>query len=397
LPSPQDTPRSSHRAARRITRRITRRLAVSVLGTAAVIAATAAPLTTGVTTASAAPGGDGWNLVFSDEFSDTTLDSSKWHTCFYWAPTTCSIESNNELELYTANNVSEASGSLKLEARKQNAVAWNGKTYNYTSGMVSTGGSPYSSPAKAPGFTFTYGYVEARVKVPAGKGMWPALWLLPNDHSWPPEIDVMEIIGSKPTQTNMHYHYTKSDGSDGDIGNAWTGPDFSAGWHTFGVDWEAGSLVWYVDGVERARYTGSAVTSKASYLLLNLAVGGNWPGAPDSTTAFPADYLVDYVRVFQAAAGTSTPPTADSAAPSVKIDAISSTLGKVGIKGIATDNVGVTKVQLFIDNKLMATSSTSPLSYTWNARKASSGAHNVLVKAWDPAGNMGQSSFTYVR
>lgn len=376
---------------------LTRRIALSLLGAAALAAATAVPLAAGVSTASAAPG-EGWNLVFADEFSDTSLNASKWHTCYYWAPTTCQIESNNELELYTANNVSVANGSLKLQGRKQSAVGWNGKTYNYTSGMVSTGGSPWSSPAKAPGFTFTYGYVESRVKVPAGKGLWPAVWLLPVDRSWPPEIDIMEILGNEPTKTHMHYHYLKSDGSHGDIGNAWIGPNFSAGWHTFGVDWQPGSLVWYVDGVERARYTGSAVTSKASYLLLNLAIGGNWPGAPDASTVFPADYLVDYVRVYQPSGGaTTTPPTADTAAPTVNLNLIGSTLGRVGVSGSATDNVSVTRMQLLIDGALKASSTGGTLSYTWNTRKVSRGTHTLVVKAWDAAGNVGQRSTTYVR
>jgi beta-glucanase (GH16 family) len=375
---------------------LTRRIALSALGTAALVAAAVVPLTTGVSTASAAPGA-GWDLVFADEFSAPALDTSKWHTCFYWAPTTCTIETNNELELYTANNVSVGGGNLKLQARKQNAVGWNGKTFGYTSGMVSTGGSPWSSPAKAPGFTFTYGYVEARVKVPAGKGLWPAFWLLPNDHSWPPEIDVMEIIGDRPNETNMHYHFVKADGSHGDVGTAWTGPDFSAGYHTFGVDWQPGSLVWYVDGVERARYTGSAVTSKASYVLLNLAVGGNWPGSPDASTTFPADYLVDYVRVYQPSGGAVTPPTTDSAAPTVKLGLISSSLGRVGISGSAADNVRVTRTQLLIDGKAVASSSSGTLSYTWNTRKVSRGSHSLVIKAWDAVGNVGQASTTYLR
>ena len=377
---------------------LTRRIALSVVGAAALVIGTTVPLATTVGTAAAAsPVGESWNLAFNDEFSTATLDTAKWHTCFYWAPTTCTIETNNELELYTANNVSVGNGNLKLQARKQSAVGWNGKTYGYTSGMVSTGGSPWSSPAKAPGFTFTYGYVEARVKVPAGKGLWPALWLLPNDHSWPPEIDIMEILGDQPAQTHMNYHYTKADGSNGNVGKAWTGPDFSAGWHTFGVDWQPGSLVWYVDGVERFRHTGSTVTSKASYVLLNLAVGGNWPGSPDASTTFPADYLVDYLRVYQPSGAVTPPPASDSASPTVDLGLISSSLREVGIQGSASDNVGVTSMQLFIDGVQKAASATGTLSYTWNTRRVSRGSHSLVVKAWDAAGNVGQRSATYVR
>ena len=229
--------------------------------------------------------GGGANLVFSDEFDGTALNAGQWHTCSWWSSTTCSIETNNELELYTQNNVSVANGMLKLQARRENAVAWNGKTYNYTSGMISSGGRSGSIPA---GFTFKYGYMEARVKVPAGQGLWPAFWTLPADYSWPPEIDVMEILGHKPNVTEMHYHYLDGGGAHQGPGQAWTGPDFSADWHTFGVDWQPNAMVWYVDGVERWRFTdASAITAKPQYLLLNLAVGGNWPGSPNAVDSVP--------------------------------------------------------------------------------------------------------------
>ena len=183
-------------------------------------------------------------------------------------------------------------GYLQLRAEKRDMVGWNGKLYHYTSGMVMTGGEKYYIP---PGFTFTYGYMEARVRIPAGKGLWPAFWTLPASYTYPPEIDMMEILGDTPSVVHMHYHY-----SGGNIGSTWTGPDFSAGWHTFAADWEPGLVVWYVDGVERFRYANSStVTSSPMYVLLDLAVGGDWPGPPDATTVFPAYYDVDYVRIWQ--------------------------------------------------------------------------------------------------
>ena len=247
----------------------------------------------------ASPTDDGISVVFAEEFHGDELDRETWHTCFWWAPTTCTIETQGGLGLYTADNVSVADGVLTLRARREQAVGWNGKTYDYTSGAVSTGGSDYSSPRKKPGFTFRYGYVEARVKVPAGQGLVPAFWLPMADHEWPPEIDIMEILGSEPTRTTMHYHYRRPNGTHANVGDGWRGPDFSADWHTYAVDWQPGSLVWYVDGVERARFTDPAVTDKQAYLVLNLAVGGTWSGSPDATTPFPADLLVDWVRVYQ--------------------------------------------------------------------------------------------------
>jgi len=260
-------------------------------------AAAAAPLPVG--------SGGGANLLFSDDFDGTALNPSTWQTCSWWATTTCSIETNNELELYTPNNVSVANGVLKLQARREDAVGWNGRTYNYTSGMVSSGGR---SGQVAPGFTYRYGYAEARVKVPAGQGLWPAFWTLPASYAWPPEIDAMEILGNAPNVTNMTYHYLDGNGAHQSPGTAWTGPDFSADWHTFGVDWQPDAIVWFVDGIERGRFSdASAITAEPQYLLLNLAVGGNWPGSPNPSTSFPSDYLVDYVRVWDRF-GTPSPP-----------------------------------------------------------------------------------------
>ncbi len=238
-------------------------------------------------------GQDGnWNMVFNDEFNGNSLDTTKWRTCFWWADVTCSIETNHELELYNPQDVLVQNGILRLRAQKRDMVAWNGVTYHYTSGMVMTGGR---SGQINPEFSYTYGYAEARVWVPAGQGLWPAFWMLPVSYNSRPEIDIMEILGHQPTQYHMNYHYV-----GGDAGTTWTGPDFSAGWHVIGLDWTAQALVWYVDGVEVWRYTDAAhISNEPEYLLLNLAVGGDWPGPPNGNTPFPSYYDVDYVRVWQ--------------------------------------------------------------------------------------------------
>jgi beta-glucanase (GH16 family) len=294
----------------------------SVLAVAVAAGALAVPFLHNTPPAAAAAGPlgstGGANLLFSDEFNTQTLDSTKWQTCAWWSSTTCSIETNNELELYTKNNVSVGNGALKLEARHENAVGWNGKTYNYTSGMISTGGR---SGQTAPGFTFTYGYMEARVKVPKGQGLWPAFWTLPADYSWPPEIDAMEILGQAPNVQHMTYHYTDASGSSAGPGASWTGPDFSAGWHTFGVDWEPNALTWYVDGVARWTFTDTAaITNKPSYLIFDLAVGGDWPGSPNAATSFPSSFAVDYVRVWDRFS-TASPPAPSAYSAAVTADA----------------------------------------------------------------------------
>ena len=236
----------------------------------------------------------GWNLIFEDEFNGTSLDTNKWHTGFWWsdADIYCTIEPNNELQLYTPWNVIIEDGMLKLRAQKENLVwPFNGELFHYASGMVMTGGRKNKID---PGFTFTYGYAEARIKVPSGQGLWPAFWMLPADYNSKPEIDIMEILGHTPNIYRMHYHH-----SGGSVGGNWDGPDFSQDWHVIAVNWDSDEIVWYVDGVEHFRFEdASAISSEPMYLLLNLAVGGDWPGAPDASTPFPSYFEIDYIRVW---------------------------------------------------------------------------------------------------
>jgi beta-glucanase (GH16 family) len=118
---------------------------------------------------------------------------------------------------------------------------------------------------------------------------------LPDDHNSRPEIDVMEILGHEPNEVHFHLH-----NNDIDPGETWSGLDLSEDWHTFAVDWQPDALIWYVDGIERWRYSDNQnIPISPSYLLLNLAVGGYWPGSPDASTPFPSDFEIDYMRVWQ--------------------------------------------------------------------------------------------------
>ena len=165
--------------------------------------------------------------------------------------------------------------------------------HEYCSGLVSSHAS----------FAQEYGYFEIRAKVPAGQGLWPAFWLLPVTTEWPPEIDVFEILGDEPRTVHMHVHYEDASGRHQDNGTAFRSPDdFSRDYHTFAVKWGPERIVWYVDGVERHRAEGKRASPNGRmYLIANLAVGGDWPGAPDETTAFPASFDIDYVRVYRRA------------------------------------------------------------------------------------------------
>ncbi len=248
-----------------------------------------------------------WHLIFSDEFNAPAFDPARWTTCYWWNKRGCTIVTNQEMEWYQPGQVQVVDGMLQLRADHGLVVASNGHTYRYLSGMISSGRatSDTSHPAR---FAFTYGFAEMRAKIPAGQGLWPAFWLLPADHNSRPEIDVMEITGDAPHTVHLRFHYLTASGEREDIGGEWTGPDFSADWHTFAIAWTQEALIWYVDGVERWRFTDrAAIPAEPMYLLANLAVGGDWPGAPDAATKFPADYQIDYIRVWQAGADAPQP------------------------------------------------------------------------------------------
>lgn len=249
-----------------------------------------------------------WSMVFEDGFSTGSVDPAKWAPEIYWGITSNGgFENLSNLEWYFPANRSVANGILTIQARKENTVTSYG-TFPYTSGMITSDRDTdtASVPAK---FDFLYGYVEIRAKIPAGKGLWPAFWMLPSDHSTSEEIDIMEILGDRPDISYMTYHW----GSSQSTGKSWTitGTDFSRGYHTYAVDWSADAIVWYIDGVERQRVTDVAIlTHKSMFLIANLQVGGSWAGNPDTNTVFPANYAIDYIRVWKKGAAVVAPSNA---------------------------------------------------------------------------------------
>jgi beta-glucanase (GH16 family) len=260
--------------------------------------ATATPIPRSTTTSTPLGQTGKWKLIFHDEFNGSTLDSSKWNTCYFnFVVGNGCDHDQGEQELYQPDEVSVNHGILDLQAEKQTVTAVNGKTYHYTSGMVSTGPGPYSSYSK---FTFKYGYVEMLAKLPSGDGLWPAFWLLPANLNWPPEIDIFEYLGKSPTSLFTYYHYSTATNSDKHVGGPQGGSDFSANWHTYAMQWAPGSITWYIDGVERYRYTNAnTVASQPMYLIANLAVGGSWPGSTTASTPFPSTFQINYIRVWQ--------------------------------------------------------------------------------------------------
>ena len=235
-------------------------------------------------------------LVFADEFTRSGVDISRWNFCHWWGPTGCTIAGNNELQWYTPGQVEQVRGSLRLTAVRSPVNGSDGKRYEYRSGMVTTGAvSEEGSKAK---FAFRYGYLEARVSIPRGAGLWPALWLLPTTNRSRPEVDIFEIRGSQTNALSMHLHTNDTRGNKKFSGAHWTGPDLAIGWHTFALDWQPRSLRWLVDGREAWRVVGDEVPSEPMYIVANLAVGGDWPGSPTSATPFPSTFSIDYLRVW---------------------------------------------------------------------------------------------------
>lgn len=235
-----------------------------------------------------------WRLAFSDDFNGNDLPSEKWNRCYPGGePDGCS--NRPEEQWYQSKNVNVRDGLLHLTASKESSHG-----FDYTSGMVTTG--PLEKNAgQANNFAFKYGYVEARVKVPQGQGLWPAFWMLPDNGSGPPEIDVLEVLGNDPKTSYATVHWDRDPAKSM---STITSTDFADGFHTVGVNWSEDSIEWFYDGQRVKRFVGKEqIPDQAMFLLFNLAVGGAWPGSPTAKTVFPADYQIDWVRVWKPITG----------------------------------------------------------------------------------------------
>ena len=274
----------------------------------------------------------GWALVWNDEFDGTEVDRSKWDfdigNGFYdyrahaWVPGW----GNEELQYYTADpaNVEVRDSLLTIRAIKESLHGCG-----YTSARLKTrrrDGTPL--------FTKQYGRFEFRAKVPHGKGMWPALWMLPQSDSYggwaaSGEIDVMEIVGEKPEECLGSIHFGSTYPKRELVTHVHKLPPGQTvgDFHVYAVEWEPGEIRWIFDGITWARQNfwwscsvtraGKGVVARSAaelnawpapfnqpfYLLMNIAVGGNFPGKPDAHTQFPAELVVDYVRVYEKVGG----------------------------------------------------------------------------------------------
>jgi beta-glucanase (GH16 family) len=229
------------------------------------------------------------HYVIDESFENRSLDESLWSTCYWWE---CTIRSNEELEWYTASQVTIDDGHLHLTADALPARTPKGETFPYRSGMISTGPEHRDGKAK---FSFTYGTVEARLRVPAGQGLWSALWMLPTAGGSRPEVDILEVLGhdTRTSYQSLHRH----DRSAAPLQHTERGSDLAVGWHVYRLEWMPERLQWYIDDELAFSVRGSDVPDEPMYLMANLAVGGRWPGSPDASTPFPASMIIDYIEV----------------------------------------------------------------------------------------------------
>jgi len=239
---------------------------------------------------------EGWQLVWNDEFDSTAIDLQKWNyeTGPDWF--------NNEAQYYSGpnENTSIVNKWLVIEARKENREG-----REYTSSRMTT---QFKGD-------WVYGKIEVRARMPRGKGIWPAIWMMPTLSAyggWPRsgEIDIMEYLGHDTKTVYGTLHYGDASPNNSHTGTSYSmtsGKDFYEDFHIFTLEWEENEIRWYVDGdLYQTQTQWSTVNgdypapfNKDFYLILNVAVGGDWPGYPDETTQFPQRMYVDWVRVYQ--------------------------------------------------------------------------------------------------
>ena len=235
---------------------------------------------------------EGMSLVWSDEFDVSTVNASNWT---FEIGTGTWGWGNNELQYYQEDNTSIIDGNLVIEARRQTL-----ESSNYTSSRLITRDKK----------SFRYGRVDIRAVMPEGQGIWPALWMLGSNHfqvGWPTcgEIDIMEMIGGGDGRDNVlrgTAHWNQ--GGHVSYGQGYTNEsNLSEEYHVYSIVWDEENIRWYFDDINFNTMDITPAELSAFhnnfYFIMNVAVGGQWPGSPDNTTLFPQWMIVDYIRVFQ--------------------------------------------------------------------------------------------------
>jgi beta-glucanase (GH16 family) len=236
----------------------------------------------------------GYTLVWKDEFEGTAVDASNWT---FETGTATNGWGNHELQYYRQENTEVKDGYLIITAKKE---AFNGM--NYTSSRLITKGKQ----------EFQYGRADIRAKLPKGQGIWPALWMLGANVStvdWPScgELDIMEMIGGQGRENTvygtLHWEEAGHKCTCDKPGKTLASGTFADKFYVFSIIWDADNIKWYVDDqlFNTISITPAALNEfhEKFFFIMNLAVGGDWPGSPDANTTFPQQMTVDYIRMFQ--------------------------------------------------------------------------------------------------
>lgn len=234
--------------------------------------------------------------VFKDEFGSAQLNTTQWT---YELGNGCSVGicgwGNNELETYTnsTENLKLENGKMVITSREFNG--------SYTSARIKTQDK----------IELKFGRIDVRAKLPKGQGIWPAIWMLGENidvagSGWPicGEIDIMEVVGHRPAELVGTVHYNSDGYKYSSSSTTLSSGDFSDKFHVFSIVWDKNKITWYLDNKSFKEFSNTANFSgypfnKPFFFIMNVAVGGNWPGSPDATTVFPKEMFVDYIRVFQ--------------------------------------------------------------------------------------------------
>lgn len=217
-----------------------------------------------------------WMLAYYDNFEGTELNVKKWSAIDR------KDNFNNELQYYSAQNATVTDSHLYLTAKMENK---EGKSY--TSALVNTYGK----------ISFCYGKIEFRLKLPKGKGLFPAIWLLQEEEGADyHEIDILEMVGQEPNLIYGVCHYSQNGVSNTSYGiTTISNPEE---FHTYGFEWSKNEMIWYIDDQPYFK-TEQGIPHEKMYIIMNLAVGGDWPENPNELTPFPSSMVIDYIKIYQ--------------------------------------------------------------------------------------------------
>jgi hypothetical protein len=258
--------------------------------------------------------GKQWTISYSEEFNGTSLDTTKLTPCFDWNYGACTSSFNTGKEHYLPSQVQVSNGTAKLVAEPLSPPYADGACYQgqctYKAGLVATS-RPNAGNGSAYLFPFTYGYVESRMKFPGTAGFFTAFWMLPVDpnFNYDTEIDIVEILGGFPDTIFMNYHYNgRSSNYTANSGlhnnGACAVKNYSTDWVRFGIDWQATSIAWYIDGVKCGQFNGNTTTIENGpmQIILHMMIDNQWErdwGSVMSSQTLVRQLEVDYIRIYQ--------------------------------------------------------------------------------------------------